>query len=294
MTVLDVVPHPATIEAIVPESADTRTFVLRPNRAVPAFDRATPGQFAMLSVFGHGEAAFTFAGLPGAGGATGTVVLTVRRIGRLTAALFALDIGATVGLRGPFGRGFPFDDDVPTIYVGGGCGLTPLRAAILRDVALRRGRRAVVYGAADPDVRIHRADLASWSRDPDTYLVDCLENPCPGWRGRVGPVTSFLDEAVERVGARRAAVCGPAAMLPVVAERLARCGIDPGAIHLAMERYMKCGTGHCGHCYIDHRYVCADGPVFPLTELRALGDAFAPAPGARGAAAPGLCAVEGL
>ncbi len=291
MTALDLVPHAATIESIAPESDDTRTFVLRPDPAVPAFDRATPGQFAMLSVFGHGEAAFTFSGLPGAGGTAGRVVLTVRRMGELTGALFALDVGATVGLRGPFGRGFPFDDDVPTIYVGGGCGLTPLRAAILHDVARRRRPRAVVYGAAAPDARIHRADLAAWSRDPDIYVVDCVENPCPGWRGGVGSVVSFIDEAVDRVGARRAAVCGPAAMLAAVGERLCRSGIDPGAIYLAMERYMKCGIGHCGHCYIDHRYVCTDGPVFPLTELRMLSEAFAPAGEAVNDVDPILCRV---
>jgi NAD(P)H-flavin reductase len=289
MTPLDLVPHPATIESIAPESADTRTFVLRPEPSVAAFDRATPGQFAMLSVFGHGEAAFTFSGLPGAGGTTGAVVLTVRRMGELTGALFALDVGASVGLRGPFGRGFPFDGDVPTIYVGGGCGLTPLRAAILRDVATRRVPRAVVYGAADPDARIHRGDLAAWSCDPDTYLVDSVQNPCAGWRGRVGLVTSFLEEAVDRIGARRAAVCGPAEMLPLVGERLCRAGLDPGRIHLALERYMKCGTGHCGHCYVDHRYVCTNGPVFSLAELRTLPEAFVPAREAWSAGDAALC-----
>lgn len=287
-------PHTATVASIVAESPDTRTFVLRTDPVTPAFDRAAPGQFVMLSVFGHGEAAFTFSGLPGFGGAAGTVVLTVRRMGRLTGALFALDIGATVGLRGPFGRGFPFDDDVPTIYVAGGCGLTPLRAAILRDVATGRAPRAVVYGAADPDARIHRDDLAAWSRDPDTFLVDCVENPCAGWRGRVGTVTSFVDEAVARIGARRAAVCGPPAMLPVVAERLCRAGIEAAAVHVAIERYMKCGTGHCGHCYVDGRYVCIDGPVFSLAELRTLPAAFAPARGVGSATDVALCAGGGL
>jgi NAD(P)H-flavin reductase len=292
MTAFDLVPLAARIEAVVPESADTRTFVLRPEPAAPMFDRATPGQFAMLSVFGHGEAAFTFSGLPGAGGAAGSVMLTIRRMGDLTGALFALDIGAMVGLRGPYGRGFPFDDDVPTIYVGGGCGLTPLRAAILRDVARGRGPRAVVYGAADADARIHRGDLAGWARDPDVYLVDCVENPSPGWLGRVGTVTSFLEEAVERIGARRAAVCGPPGMLPIVGERLCRAGIDAGSIHLAVERYMKCGTGRCGHCYVGHRYVCTDGPVFSLAELRTLPEAFAPPREGWSASGSMLCPVD--
>jgi NAD(P)H-flavin reductase len=137
MTAHDFLPHPARIAEVVPESADTSTFVLKLAPAVPALDAARPGQFVMLSVFGHGEAAFTLSALPGAGGARGTAVLTVRRMGDLTTALFALAPGALVGLRGPFGRGFPDDRERPTVYVAGGCGLSPLRAAIARHIATR-------------------------------------------------------------------------------------------------------------------------------------------------------------
>jgi NAD(P)H-flavin reductase len=99
-------PHPARIVAVRPESAETRTFVLAPEPAVAALDTARPGQFVMLSVLGYGEAAFTLSALPCADGAAGTVVVTVRRVGALTTALFALAPGARVGVRGPFGRGF--------------------------------------------------------------------------------------------------------------------------------------------------------------------------------------------
>jgi len=179
-----------------------------------------------------------------------------------------------VGLRGPYGRGFPPHGDQPIVYVAGGCGLAPLRAAIARDVALPGRRLAVVYGARDADARIHRADLAVWGRTPGVALLECVERPSPDWRGHVGSVLDLVDEAVAGVGARRAAVCGPPAMLPVVAERLCRLGLEASDVHLAIERYMKCGTGHCGHCYVNHRYVCTDGPVFSFAELQALPDAF--------------------
>jgi NAD(P)H-flavin reductase len=286
MTGHDILPHPARIAAIVPESADTRTFVLTLDPPVPPLDAAQPGQFVMLSVFGHGEAAFTLSALPGAGAARGTAVLTVRRIGALTGALFGLAPGAMVGLRGPFGRGFPDDPARPTVYIAGGCGLSPLKAAITLHIATRPAGTplAIVYGARDPETRIHHADLAAWERVPDVHLIECVERAGSGWWGRVGLVLDYVSEAVALIGARRAAVCGPPVMLPLVAEWLCRLGLDATDIHLAIERYMKCATGHCGHCYVNHRYVCTDGPVFSFAELRELPDAF-PELGRPGAAA---------
>jgi NAD(P)H-flavin reductase len=276
MTFATFLPHRARIAEIVPESADTRTFVLALDRPVPALDAAQPGQFVMLSLFGYGEAAFTLSALPGAGGLAGMVVVTVRRVGSLTSALFTLQRGGRVGVRGPYGHGFPDDPGVPTIFVAGGCGLSPLKPAIARQIAARpRGTKvAIVYGARTPDARIHRAALADWARAPDVQLVECVDLGEPGWRGRVGVVTDYVGQAVAAVGARRAAVCGPPVMLRLAADRLCRLGLDPAQIDVAVERYMKCATGLCGHCYVNHRYVCRDGPVFPYAELRALPDAF--------------------
>jgi NAD(P)H-flavin reductase len=274
MTARGLLPHPARIAEIAVECADTRTFVLTPHPPVSGLDAARPGQFVMLSVFGHGEAAFTLSALPGANAARGTVVVTVRRVGGLTGALFALSPGAIVGLRGPFGRGFPDDPRRPAIYVAGGCGLSPLRAAIALEVAMGRPV-AIVYGARDPEQRIHRADLAAWDRIPEVHLIECVERAGPDWWGRVGLVPDFIDEAVRLVGARRAGVCGPPAMLPLVAARLCAIGLAAADVHLALERHMKCGIGTCGHCYVNNRYVCTDGPVFSYAELRDLPDAFA-------------------
>jgi len=270
------VPQPAWIAAVSEESADTRTFVLRLEPPVSAFDRAQPGQFTMLSLLGTGEAAFTFSQLVATGAEPGCVVLTVRRVGTLTRALFALPLGARVGVRGPFGRGFPDErPDVPTVYVAGGCGLTPLKAAI--EVQVRRRETTplgVLYGARDPAARIHRDALAAWSLTPGVRVVECLEDAPSTWTGMRGVVTDHLPALVRAVGARRAAVCGPSAMLGPVANALRRAGIPAGAVHLALERQMKCGYGTCGHCYVNHRYVCTDGPVFSLAELDTLSDAF--------------------
>lgn len=270
-------PHPARILEVVPESCDTRTFVLGLEPPVPALDAATPGQFVMLSLLGHGEAAFTLSALPGAGAARGTAVVTVRRVGSLTEALFARAPGARVGLRGPFGRGFPDAPACATLYVAGGCGLSPLKAAIERQLATRPAGThvAIVYGARTTGTRIHRAALARWQATAGVHLVECVELAGPDWEGRRGVVTRHLEEALAlNGGVRRAAVCGPPSMLLHVAERLCDLGLDAADVHLAIERYMKCGTGVCGHCYVNHRYVCTDGPVFPYAGLRELPEAF--------------------
>jgi NAD(P)H-flavin reductase len=270
-------PHRARIAEIIPESVDTRTFVLQLEPAVPAFNAARPGQFVMLSILGHGEAVFTLSRLARAGAAPGTVVLTIRRVGALTSALFALPRGATLGVRGPFGRGFPDDDPgCPTVYVAGGCGLAPLKAAIDVHIATRPAGTplAIVSGTRDAEARILRAALASWRQASDVHLIECVERPGSDWSGRVGIVSDYVSEAIAAVGARRAAICGPSAMLLATAEALCRAGLRPDAIYLALERLMKCGTGECGHCYVNHRYVCTDGPVFSLAELRRLPEAF--------------------
>ena len=269
-------PHLARIAAVVPESEDTRTFVLALTSPVAALDAAQPGQFVMLSVFGHGEAPFTLSSVAHAGAAPGTAAVTVRRVGELTGALFDLPRGALVGVRGPFGCGFRSDPPRRTLYVAGGCGLAPLKAAIDVHIAQRPAATpiAVLYGAREPDARIHRDALAAWQRAPNVHVIECVERGGHDWTGRLGVVVEYVREAVALVRAERAAVCGPPAMLPLVAARLCRAGLDPASVDVAVERYMKCGTGHCGHCYVNQRQVCTDGPVFSFAELLQLSDAF--------------------
>lgn len=282
-------PYRARIGSVVPESDDTRTFVLKFEPPTPAFDGAAPGQFVMLSVWGIGEAAFTLSALPALGGEAGCVTVTVRRVGRLTGALFDLAPGAFVGLRGPFGRGFPVDDPArPTVYVAGGCGLSPMKAAIDWHVTRRPPGTplAIAYGARHVETRIHKAALARWARAADVTVIECVERAGIDWPGRRGVVGDFVQEAVDAVGATRAALCGPPAMLLPAAEALRGAGVADGEIFLAVERHMKCGTGHCGHCYVGHRYVCTDGPVFSLRELLESPDAF---PELRAGSAPAPC-----
>ncbi len=282
-------PRVAQIGSIIRESASTHTLVLVLQSPAPELDAARPGQFIVVSVFGHGEAAFVLSSLPGPGSLPGTVgcvpgsvVVTVRRAGDLSAALLDLPVGATVGVRGPYGCGFPRSDLAqPTIYVAGGCGLAALKAAIDLHIATRPFATdiAVVYGARTPDARVLRSALEAWSYAENVLVLECVEEADDAWQGRRGTVVDHLPDALARARPTRAAISGPAAMLRPIAETLIRAGIDASQVHLAVEHSMECATGAGGHDDLNHRRLCTDGPVFSYAELRGRPDAFGPPPG---------------
>lgn len=267
---LSYVPTPARIAAVVPESDDTRTFVL--DLAAGPLPPPAPGQFVMLSLLGHGEAAFTVSSLHREP-AVHSLCLTVRRVGELTGALFSLAPGASVGLRGPFGRGFPdWPPDAAVLFVAGGCGLAPLRPAIERRLAVRTpdAPTYLVYGAHDPGARILRADLERWRAQERVVVIDPVEESGPDWSGARGDVSSALACALAERVPDRVAACGPPGMLAAVARRLRAAGVAGADVFFAIERQMKCALGVCGRCYVEDRYVCREGPVFSLAELDAI------------------------
>lgn len=287
------VPTPAEVTAVVAESSDTRTFVIEPRKENSQLASARPGQFVMLSLPGHGEAAFTLASAAGVRVGESRIALTIRRVGRLTTALFALQPGALVGLRGPFGRGFPdWPPDASLLFAAGGCGLVPLTAAIEERISDsgRRGAVTILFGARDPASRIHRDSLERWRNASNVALLEAVEQGASGWTGRVGHVGDLLDEALKAERPDFAAVCGPPTMMSLVARRLhGKAALDPSSISLAVERQMKCALGTCGRCYVGSGYACRDGPVFTLADLADLDPAYA-LDGARAAraAATGL------
>lgn len=271
------VPAPARIVEVIGESHDTRTFVLTPADG-SSWSPAAPGQFVMLSLLGSGEAAFTPSSWHETGAGDVPIRLTVRRVGSLTTALFALGAGDVVGLRGPFGRGFPdWPADAGLLFVAGGCGLAPLRAAIEARIAQRApaAHLTIVYGARSPATRIFRPDLERWRAMPAVTLLDCVEHADATWRGRTGDVTQALDAALAERRTDFAAVCGPPGMMVASAAQLAAAGVPATQVSLAIERQMKCGVGLCGHCYVGHRLACVHGPVFSLSELALLDASFA-------------------
>ncbi|MEA3399700.1 MAG: FAD/NAD(P)-binding protein [Armatimonadota bacterium] len=235
----------------------------------------TPGQFVTVTVFGSGEAPFA---LSSASRADGGLQITVRRYpgGRVTEALHALQPGDYIGIRGPFGNGFPLDrlraGDV--LVVAGGIGMAPLRAlieTILRERHLY-GDLTVLYGARTPDEILFRDLVQEWEHSDEMDLLLTIDRPHPDWDGRVGMVTElFRDITVDPAGTS-AVICGPPVMYPFVVAECHEAGLQDDRIFLSLERRMACGVGKCGHCAVDGTYVCLDGPVFTQAQLRELGE----------------------
>ncbi len=227
-----------------------------------------PGQFNMLTVFGVGEVPISLSGDPADGN---RIVHTVRAVGPVTRALARLRPGDAIGLRGPFGTGWP----MPTlagrdvVIVAGGLGLAPLRPAVLQMLSERGnyGRASLVYGARSPDQILFRRDLDRWAGRGRMDVEVTVDHAPADWRGHVGVVTTLIPRAVSDPENTVALVCGPEIMMRFAAAALTDAGVSDTAIHLSMERNMKCAVGLCGHCQFGPDFLCRDGPVFRFDRI---------------------------
>jgi len=242
------------------ELDDVVTLVVRPGDGRPP-DYA-PGQFNMLYVFGVGEVAISISGDDTAQGA---FVHTVREVGASSRALAGLAEGAALGLRGPFGRGWPVDEaqGADLVIVAGGLGLATLRPAINHVLARREqyGRVAVLFGTRSPQSILYRHELQHWRESPDVAIEVTVDHADAGWRGHVGVVPALIPGAAFDPGRTVALVCGPEVMMRFTVKALLEAGVAAESIHLSMERNMKCAIGLCGHCQFGPDFVCKDGPV---------------------------------
>jgi NAD(P)H-flavin reductase len=259
----------AAIRQEIPEVA-TLDLVLEGGQAVGHTPFA-PGQFNMLTVFGVGESAISFSG---AASDQSRLVHTIRAVGPVSAALTRLEAGAAVGLRGPFGVGWPMAeaDGQDVVIVTGGLGLAPLRPAIYHLIANREryGRIALLYGTREPDQILYREELEAWRRDFDIAVDVTVDHAAPNWRGNVGVVTKLIGRARFDPPHAIALVCGPEVMMRFSVMALHEAGIPDQAIYLSMERNMKCAIGLCGHCQWGPTFMCKDGPVFRHDRIRHL------------------------
>jgi len=270
------VPYPVDIRRITVENEarDIKTFELvfqdPTDRARFAF---RCGQFAELSVLGAGECPIGIASSPME---TEYVQFTVKKMGVVTSALHNLEEGATIGVRGPYGNGFPMDqlEGSNIVIVAGGFAFTTLRSLthyILHpDNRDRFGDLIVIYGARSPGELIYKYDLAVWAELPDIQLHVTVDAGEEGWTGLVGYVPTILQEVAPNADNAVAVVCGPPIMIRFSLPVLAQLGFPPERIINSLEMRMKCGVGKCGRCNIGAKYVCKDGPVFTLAELEQL------------------------
>ena len=263
-------PQPYLVQAVSKETPDTFTLKLT-SEDEPNGRSFRPGQFSMLWVFGVGELPISISGNPAE---HKQLVYTVRSVGQATNALVTQRVGAGVGVRGPYGTGWPMDAargrDV--IVVAGGIGLAPLRPVIYEVLHHREdfGRLVVLYGARSPRDLLYRQELAAWARQRETQVLVTVDYGGMSWRGHVGVVTTLFKYARLKPAQSVAMVCGPEIMMRFVSRELMTFGLSRNDIYLSMERNMKCAVGFCGHCQYGPHFICKDGPVFPYEKLRSL------------------------
>ena len=270
-------PYPVRIEAIVTETEDKnlKTFKLVFLNAEDE-DKFTyrPGQFAELSIPGKGEIPIGIASSPTE---TGFVLFTVNKVGVVTTHLHNMKEGDVMGIRGPLGNWFPWDEmeGRSVVIIGGGFAFTTLRSSIVYMLHPENRSKfediTVVYGARTPGMLLYRDELAQWEQrdDLDMHItVDGTDDP--DWRYNVGFVPAITEQKITRADNAIAIVCGPPIMIKFTQPVLEKLGFPLEDIMLSLEMRMKCGIGMCGRCNIGDQYVCKDGPVFSLAQLREL------------------------
>ena len=263
-------PRLYTVERVKQETHDT--FTLELAQATGGRDAAfRPGQFNMLYVYGVGEVPISISGDPSR---TRTLVHTTRAVGTVTRRMRQLKRGDALGVRGPFGTAWPIEaargNDI--VLVAGGIGLAPLRPAIYELLAQRDkyGKVVLLYGTRSPADMLFRKELEQWRARFDLDVYVTVDRAMGGWRGNVGVVTNLIPRAPFDALNAAAFVCGPEVMMRYTAAELQKRGIKSERIHLSMERNMKCAVGFCGHCQFGPVFICKDGPVFRLDQIREL------------------------
>ena len=272
-SVIVTVPEVVNIDEIKDEAPEVKTFYFSfVSPAAEANFRLKSGQFIMCTVFGAGEFAVSLPPSP----ENDRLHVTVRCVGKVTNAMHALRAGDKLGVRGPFGNGFPFEEikGKSVIYVAGGIGIIPLRSSIVHVLQHRKefDRIILLYGARTPRDLLYQYNIKDWRKSSgfETYIT--IDKAEQGWDGEVGFVNTLIEKAKIPVANTVAFVCGPPVMFNSVIADLLRRGMSEDNIISTLERQMKCGIGKCQHCAIGRTLVCTDGPVYTYRQIKTLGE----------------------
>jgi sulfhydrogenase subunit gamma (sulfur reductase) len=267
-------PYLMRVDEIIDETIDTRTLKLsfKDPKIASGFDFKA-GQFGEYSVFGAGECTFCIASSPTK---KGYIECSFKKIGRVTAALREVNVGDTVGFRGPYGNSFPLDamEGKNLLFIAGGIGLAPVRCVIWNALDLRNKFKniTIIYGARSVGDLVYKRELEDWAKRPDVKFVQTVD---PGgetkdWKGEIGFVPIVVEKAAPSALNTFAVICGPPIMIKFTLPVLTKLGFPDDHIYTTLENRMKCGLGKCGRCNIGSVYVCKDGPVFTAAQIKKL------------------------
>ncbi len=265
-------PDLATVIEVIEETPNIRSFKVLLNDAGKMSSFAfEPGQVAQLSVFGVGESTFVINSPPTR---REFLQLSVMKAGEVTAAIHDLAAGDQVGVRAPLGNWFPYEQmkGKKILFIGGGIGLAPLRTLILfmLDNRADYGDISIIYGSRSYPDLCYKTDLEDWGKRGDVNLILTVDAGSPGAPIREGFVPAVLADVAPKPEDTIAITCGPPIMIKYVLENLVKLGFKDEQIVTTLEARMKCGIGLCGRCNIGGQYICKDGPVFTLSQLKAL------------------------
>lgn len=262
------VPFEAEIVGKKQETQDIITFDLVPtDLGIAESFSFSPGQCNMVYLFGAGEVPISISSDPDE---KGRFSHTIRAVGRVTNPMVALQVGQKLGIRGPFGRGWPMEESrgKDVIFVLGGLGCAPAVSAI--DYCLRRrgqyGNIWVLQGVKHSQDLFWRETYDAWGKEPEVKVLLAADVPSQNWPWASGPVTALLDQVMPAAGAI-AMMCGPEPMMRAAAQKLIAMGLAKENVYLSLERSMHCGDKLCGHCQLGPYFVCKDGPVFPYAAI---------------------------
>jgi len=237
-----------------------------------------PGQFAEISIPGIGEAPISISSAPTS---EKNFQMVIRNVGAVTNALHGLEIGDCVGIRGPFGTSFPMNNlkGKNLLFITGGIGLVPARSAILYSLQHRSDYKDVyiLFGCKDPSQRLFTDEMAQWEKRPDVIFHESVDRADGhDWKGNIGVITTLLPKVEKSINPKEtfAIIVGPPVMYKYVIMGLHDMEFPDDHIIVSLERRMKCGVGKCGHCQMDNKYVCQDGPVFYYEDIKHLKEAI--------------------
>ena len=275
MTNETLIPYLGVVNDIRIDTPDVKTFrVLTPDGKKP-FDHM-PGQCAMLSIPGVGEAMFSITSSP-----TNTEYMefSIKKCGCLTDWLHMMEVGQQICIRGPYCKHFPVEDELKgkdLLFIAGGIGLAPLRSVInyVRDKRENYGSVQIVYGARSKDDLVdYKEIIDEWMADEGIEVNLTIDREQEGWDGHVGFIPAFVKELNPDLS-KTVLMCGPPVMIKFTLQELMELGFEKTQVYTTMELKMKCGVGKCGRCNIGAKYVCKDGPVFRFDELDELPDEY--------------------
>ena len=257
------------------DTPDVKTFRVVTPDGKKAFEHK-PGQCAMLSIPGVGEAMFSITSSP-----TNTEFMefSIKKCGCVTEWLHQAEPGQQITIRGPYGRPFPVDTEFKgknLLFIAGGIGLAPLRSVInyCRDNRADYGTIDIVYGSRSMDDLVDYKEIVDeWTKDTDVHVHLTIDREQQGWDGHVGFVPTYVKELGFDTD-KTAIICGPPIMIKFTLQAMIELGFDKTQVYTTMELRMKCGVGKCGRCNIGAKYVCKDGPVFRCDELDELPDEY--------------------